>query len=395
MEEHNPVYLLGAARTPIGNLGGHFKTVTAPQLGAYAIAGAVRRSGLSAQFVEEVLMGCVLTAGQGQAPARQAAIDAGLSPSVPCTTLNKMCGSGMKALMIAHDEIKAGSFHAIVAGGMESMSQTPYLIPKARFGYRLGHGQLIDHMMLDGLEDAYDRGKSMGYFAELCVDAFGFSREQLDEFALRSLMRAKTANRDGEFSAEIEPVILKDRNGEGFIQHDENPMIAKPERIKELKPVFRVDGKITAANASSISDGAAALVLASQACVRQHQLTPLAKIVGHASFATTPAQFPTAPIDAIRLLLQRCHWQVEAVDLFEINEAFAAVTLAAMQELNLDIQKVNVNGGACALGHPIGASGARIVVTLVHALKKRGLKRGVAALCIGGGEATAVAIEML
>lgn len=388
-------YILGAARTPIGNFGGVFKTVSATELGAYAISGAIRRASLSPAQIEEVLMGCVLSAGLGQAPARQAALAAQVPTQVPCTTLNKMCGSGMKALMIAHDEIQANSFQAIVAGGMESMSQTPYLIPKARFGYRLGHGQLIDHMMLDGLEDAYEPGKSMGHFAELCVDDFKFSREQLDEFATRSLMRAKAASRDGEFSGEIEPVILKDRNGEGFIQHDENPQVAKPERIKELKPAFRKDGRITAANASSISDGAAAIVLSSEPFVMQHHLTPLAKLLAHTSFATAPSQFTTAPIDAIESLLTKCRWRVSDVDLFEINEAFAVVTLAAIQRLQLDINKVNVNGGACALGHPIGASGARIVVTLLHALKNRGLKRGVAALCIGGGEATAIAVEML
>ncbi|OGT48061.1 MAG: acetyl-CoA acetyltransferase [Gammaproteobacteria bacterium RIFCSPHIGHO2_12_FULL_41_15] len=390
------IVIVGAARTPIANLGGYFKTVTAPELGAVAIHAAIQRSQLPAHRIEEVLMGCVLSAGLGQAPARQAALSAGLSHHTPCTTINKMCGSGMKAALFAHDEILAGSFKTIIAGGMENMSQAPYLMPNARFGYRLGHGQLIDHMMLDGLEDAYDRGKSMGVFAEMCVDKYQFTRKELDEFAIQSLQRAEKANEDGTFSAEIVPVNVVDRKGNSTqIQRDENPFQAKIERIPELKPAFRVDGKITPANSSSISDGAAALVLTSREQAEQNHCRPLAKIVAHHTYAQEPAWFTTAPINAIKGVLQKASWSSNEVDLFEINEAFAVVTLSAIRDLKLDPKKVNVHGGACALGHPIGASGARIIVTLIYALQKYKLKRGIAALCIGGGEATAIAIEML
>jgi acetyl-CoA C-acetyltransferase len=387
------VVILSGVRTPIGNLGGVFKGTPAVLLGGVAIAGAVRRAGLTPNDIDEVLMGVVLSANQGQAPARQAALNAGLLASTPCTSINKICGSGMKAVMLANDEIKAGSASIIVAGGMECMSEAPYLLSKTRFGHRLGHHQVIDHMLRDGLEDAYS-GLSMGHFAENCSDHFNFSRDELDEYAELSLSRAKTALREGYFNAEIEAVILKDRNGEGLIQEDENPLLAKAERIRSLKPVFKTDGKITAANASSISDGAAALVLTSQTYANQKKLTPMASLIAHASVATEPAWFTTAPIDAIKQILKKTGWTINDVDLFEINEAFAAVSLAAIRELNLDIQKVNIHGGACALGHPIGASGARIIVSLMHALKRVNKRRGIATLCIGGGEATAVAIEL-
>lgn len=394
--QDSDIVIVGAARTPIGNLGGALSSLQAPELGGVAIQAALQRANLSNNAIEEVLMGCVLSAGQGQAPARQAALKAGLTNHTPCTTINKMCGSGMKAVMIAHDEIIAGSFKTILAGGMESMSNAPYLMTKARFGYRLGHSQLIDHMMLDGLEDAYDRGKSMGVFAELCVDHYQFSRVELDNFAIQSLNRAKKANEDGSFLPEIAPVAIQDRKGTTtLVQQDENPFQAKVERIPELKPVFRTDGKVTAANSSSISDGAAALILSSGQNAKQKKLKPIAKIIAHSSYAHEPAWFTTAPIHVIKNLLEKIKWSINEVDLFEVNEAFAAVTLAVLHDLKIDANKMNIHGGACALGHPIGASGARILVTLIYALQKYGLKKGIAALCIGGGEATAIAIEMI
>jgi acetyl-CoA C-acetyltransferase len=391
---NDPIVIVGAARTAMGNYGGYFKETPAPQLGAAAIKAAIERAAIDAKEIDEVIMGCVLPAGQGQAPARQAALAAGLSVHTPCSTINKMCGSGMKAIMLAHDEILAGSYAHVVAGGMENMSWAPYLLFKARFGYRMGHSQIYDHMMLDGLEDAYDKGKPMGYFAEKCVDKYHFTREALDEFAATSLMRAKKANMDGSFSAEIVPIDVKVGKETITALHDENAMNAKAEKIPQLKPAFVADGKITAANSSSISDGAAAVVLMRLSEAKRLKLKPLAKIVGHATYAQEPAWFTTAPIGAIKNLLKKINWQASDVDLYEINEAFAVVTMAAMHDLKLPHDKVNIHGGACALGHPIGASGARIVVTLLYALQQKKLTRGIASLCIGGGEATAIAIDM-
>jgi acetyl-CoA C-acetyltransferase len=381
------VVIVSAARTPMGAFMGELASFSASQLGAAAIAAAVDRAGIKPEEVGEVIMGCVLPAGQGQAPARQAALTAGLPLSTPCTTINKMCGSGMKAVMLAHDAILAGSVEIVVAGGMESMSNAPYLLPRS--GKRMGHQEIKDHMFLDGLEDAYDKGRLMGTFAEECASEFAFSRREQDAFALRSLERAKSANENGTFSQEIAPL----RASKVDIVRDEQPFKANLEKIPLLKPAFRKDGTVTAANSSSISDGAAALVLMRSSTARQHGLTPLARIVAHATYAHEPGKFTTAPIPAIRKVLEKSRWTSDEVDLFEINEAFAVVTMAAMKELNLASDKVNVNGGACALGHPIGASGARILVTLLYALKRHGLKRGVAALCIGGGEATAIAVE--
>jgi acetyl-CoA C-acetyltransferase len=385
------VVIAGAARTPMGGFQGVFDGVTAAELGGAAIKAAL--AGAGTDTVDEVLMGCVLPAGQGQAPARQAGFAGGLGEEVPATTLNKMCGSGMKAAMIAFDQIALGHTDTMIAGGMESMSNAPYLLPKMRGGARIGHGQVIDHMFLDGLEDAYDKGRLMGTFAEDCAEKFQFTREAQDQYALASLSNALDAERTGAFADEITSVTLHTRSGEQVITTDEQPQSARPEKIPNLKPAFRKDGTVTAANASSISDGAAALVLASEEAAEAKGLTVRARIMGHASHAQAPGWFTTAPVPAAQKLLKQIGWSVEDVDLWEVNEAFAVVPMAFMHELGISRDKVNVNGGACALGHPIGASGARIMVTLLNALEKRGLKRGVAAICIGGGEGTAIAIE--
>jgi acetyl-CoA C-acetyltransferase len=389
------VVIVGAARTPMGAFQGELKDFAAPDLGAIAIRAAVERAGLKPEDVEEVIMGCVLPAGQGQAPARQAALGAGLPLSTGCTTVNKMCGSGMKAAMLANDLLLAGSNRVMVAGGMESMSNAPYLLPKARAGYRMGHQQALDHMFLDGLEDAYDKGRLMGSFAEDCASKYAFTRQAQDAFAVASLERAQQANREGWFAWETAPVALKSGKGDRFVEKDEQPFKANFEKIPQLKPAFRKDGSVTAANSSSISDGAAALALMRESEARRRGLAPLARIVAHTTHAQEPGWFTTAPVEAIRKLYDKTGWQPRDVDLYEINEAFAVVTMAAMKEHGLPHDKVNVHGGACALGHPIGASGARIVVTLLGALRKYGLKRGVASLCIGGGEATAIALEMV
>ena len=390
----DPIVIVGAARTAMGGMQGDFASVPAARLGATAIAAAIARAGLSPDQVEEVIMGCVLPAGQGQAPARQASRAAGLPDSVGCTTINKMCGSGMKAAMLANDLLLAGTNRVMVAGGMESMSNAPYLLDKARAGYRLGHGKVYDHLVLDGLEDAYDKGRLMGTFAEDSAQAYGFTREAQDAFALTSLARAQKACTDGSFAGEIAPVTIKTRKGDTVIDLDEQPGKALPDKIPTLKPAFRDGGTVTAANSSSISDGAAALVLMRRSEADRRGLAPLAIIRGHATFAQAPALFTTAPVGAITALLAKLGWTADAVDLWEINEAFAVVTMAAIHDLKLDPAKVNVHGGACALGHPIGASGARIMVTLLAALKTYGLKTGIASLCIGGGEATALAVEL-
>ena len=390
----DPVVIAGLSRTPMGAFQGELKEFTAAELGAVAIRAAVERSGVAPADIDEALMGCVLPAGQGQAPARQAALGAGLPLSTGCTTINKMCGSGMKAAMLANDLLLAGTNRVMVAGGMESMSNAPYLLPKARTGYRMGHQQVIDHMFLDGLEDAYEKGRLMGSFAEVCADHFGFTRQEQDAFAVTSLQRAQQANRDGWFAWEIAPVTLRSGKGDRFVDQDESPFKANFDKIPQLKPAFRKDGTVTAANSSSISDGAAAMVLMRRSEADARGVAPVATIVGHSTHAQEPGWFTTAPVGAIRKLLDRTGWSAADVDLFEINEAFAVVTMAAMREHGLPHDKVNVNGGACALGHPIGASGARILVTLIGALRRRGLKRGVASLCIGGGEATAVAVEL-
>lgn len=392
---NDPVVIVGMARTPMGGFQGDFSSVTAPELGAAAIAAAVSRAGLNSDDVQEVIMGCVLPAGQGQAPARQAALGAGLNLATGCTTINKMCGSGMKATMFAHDLLVAGSNQVMVAGGMESMSNAPYLLPKAREGMRMGHGQVMDHMFLDGLEDAYEKGRLMGTFAEDCAEKYGFTREQQDEFAIRSLGRAKAAIDSGAFEAEITPVTVKSRKGETTIATDEQPHKANIDKIPQLRPAFRKDGTVTAANSSSISDGAAALVMMRQSEAEKRGLKPIAVICGHSNHAHEPNWFATAPVTAMKNLLEKLSWSADSVDLYEINEAFAVVTMAAMHDLELSADKVNVNGGACALGHPIGASGARILVTLIAALQARGLKRGMASLCIGGGEATAIGVELV
>ncbi len=389
----DPIVIVSYARTPIGSFQGALSALPAPELGAAAIRAAVERAGLDAADVQEVFMGNVLPAGLGQAPARQAAIAAGIPNSVPCTTISKVCGSGMKAVMLAHDLIKAGSADVIVAGGMESMSNAPYLLDRARGGYRFGHGRVIDHMLFDGLEDAYDRGRSMGTFAEDTADHYGFSREAQDEYAIESLNRARRAIEDGSFAQEIVPVTIKTRKGEVEVAQDEEPGRSDPAKIPSLKPAFRKDGTVTAASSSSISDGAAALVLMRRSEAERRGLKPLAVIHGHAGHAQAPAWFTTAPVGAIQKLLEKLDWRAGDVDLYEINEAFAVVAMAAMRDLDLPHAKLNVHGGACALGHPIGASGARILVTLLAALEQRGLKRGIASLCIGGGEATAVAVE--
>jgi acetyl-CoA C-acetyltransferase len=392
---NDPIVIVGMARTAMGGFQGDLKDVAAPQLGATAIRAAVERAGVGFDEIDEAIMGCVLPAGLGQAPARQAALGAGLPQSVGCTTINKVCGSGMKATMLAHDLIAAGTNRIMVAGGMESMSNAPYLLDKARGGYRLGHGRTLDHMFLDGLEDAYDKGRLMGTFAEECAGHYQFTREDQDAFALTSLDRAKLAIEGGRFKGEITPVAIKGRGGDTVIDTDEQPLKARPEKIPTLKPAFRPDGTVTAANSSSISDGAAALVLMRRSEAERRGLTPLAVIRGHATHAQAPAWFTTAPVKAIGNLLAKLDWQAGDVDLYEINEAFAVVTMAAMRELDLPHDKVNVHGGACALGHPIGASGARLIVTLLAALEQYDLKRGVASLCIGGGEATALAVERI
>jgi acetyl-CoA C-acetyltransferase len=392
---NDPIVIVSAARTPMGAFQGELKSFAAPELGSAAIRAAVERAGLAPQDVQEAIMGCVLPAGQGQAPARQAALGAGLPLAVGCTTVNKMCGSGMKAAMLAHDALIAHSAEIIVAGGMESMSNAPYLLPKARSGYRMGHAQVIDHMFYDGLEDAYDKGRLMGSFAEDCAAKYAFSRESQDEFAIASLKRAQQANKEGWFAWETTPIAIKAGKEEKFVENDEQPFKANLEKIPTLKPAFRKDGSVTAANSSSISDGAAALVLMRRSTAERRGLAPLAIVVGHATHAQEPGWFTTAPVQAMSKLFAATGWDAKKVDLFEINEAFAVVAMAAMHEHGLPRDKVNVHGGACALGHPIGASGARIVVTLLGALRKYGLKRGVASLCIGGGEATAMAIELV
>ena len=385
------VVISGAARTAMGGFQGVFAETDAARLGGAAIAAAL--DGTAPGLVEELLMGCVLPAGLGQAPARQAGFHAGLGQEVPATTLNKMCGSGMKAAMVAFDQIALGQTGIMVAGGMESMTNAPYLLPKMRAGARLGHAQAVDHMFLDGLEDAYDKGRLMGTFAEDCAEAFQFTRADQDAYALGSLTNALAAQASGAFAREIAAVTVTSRKGQATVSADEQPSQARPEKIPLLKPAFRKDGTVTAANSSSISDGAAALLLASHAAAERHGLQIRARVLGHASHAQAPADFPTAPIPAARKLLARLGWSPDDVDLWEVNEAFAVVPMAFMRELAVPREKMNVNGGACALGHPIGASGARIIVTLLHALETRGLKRGIAAICIGGGEGTAIAIE--
>lgn len=391
----NPVVIVSIARTPLGNFLGELKPFTAPDLGSAVISAVISRALLKPADINEVIMGCVLPAGLGQAPARQAAIKAGLPVTTPCTTINKVCGSAMKAVMIAHDELLAGSFHTIIAGGMESMTHAPYLLPKARQGYRLGHGEILDHMMLDGLEDAYDKGRPMGYFAEQCVTQYHFTRKDQDDYAMDSFKRARKATQDNQFADEIVPLLSKTKEGEITIDKDERPFSVKFEKIPSLSPAFVKEGTVTAGNSSSIADGAAALLLMREAEAKKRGLKPLAKIIGHASIAKAPSEFTTAPIDATRLLMTNIHWSSAEVDLFEVNEAFAVVALAFMKSIGISHDKINIHGGACALGHPIGATGARLIVTLIGALKQQHLKRGIASLCIGGGEATAIAIEMM
>ena len=393
--EKDPVVIVGCARTPMGGFQGALQALSASELGSAAIRAAVQRAGVKPEQVEEVIMGNVLGAGQGQAPARQASLGGGLPLATGCTTLNKMCGSGMKAAMLARDLIVADSNDIMVAGGMESMSNAPYLLTKVRAGLRIGHGEIKDHMYLDGLEDAYDQGRLMGSFAEDCADRYQFTREAQDQYAITSLLRAQQAIQDGSFAGEVVPVVVKTAKGESSVVQDEQPLKAKLDKIPQLKPAFRKDGSVTAANSSSISDGAAALVLMRRSHAEKLGLRPLAAILGHATHAQQPGWFSTAPVGAIKKLLEKTNWSAQDVDLYEINEAFAVVAMAAMRELNLPHDKVNVHGGACALGHPIGASGARLIVTLLAALEKYGLKRGVASLCIGGGEATAMAFERL
>lgn len=386
------VVIVGIARTPMGGMQGDFSEASATVLGSAAIAGALKDAGVAASDVDEVLMGCVLPAGVGQAPARQAAIGAGVPNSVPCTTVNKVCGSGMKTVMMACDSLALGNTNIVVAGGMESMSNAPYLLPKARGGYRLGHGEVLDHMFMDGLQDAYEGGL-MGAFGELCADKYEFTREQQDAFAIESLARANRAIDEGKFDREVTPVTLKTRRGEVLVSVDEQPGKARPEKIPTLKPAFKKGGTVTAANASSISDGAAALVLMRKSDAEARGIKILATIKGHSQHAQAPEWFTTAPVGAMNRLISQVGWTAEDVDLFEINEAFAVVAMAGMKELSIPHEKVNVHGGACALGHPLGASGARIIVTLLAALETYGKSKGVASLCIGGGEATAIAIE--
>ena len=389
----DPIVIAGTARTPVGAFQGSLAKVSAAELGATAIEAAVERAGVTPDTIDEVMMGCVLPAGQGQAPARRAALGAGLPLSVGCTTVNKMCGSGMKTVMLAHDLIAAGTGRTLIAGGQESMTNAPYLLPKARGGHRLGHAEIVDHMFLDGLEDAYDRGTLMGEFAEQCATHYGFGREDQDDFAIESLTRAKEAIENGAFQREIAHVTIGAQDGEQIVDTDETPLKANVEKIPQLRPAFRKDGTVTAANSSSISDGAAALVLMKLSDAEKGGHVPLARILGHATFAQEPRWFTTAPVYAIRTLLDRIGWDTSDPDLYEINEAFAVVAMTAMRDLDIGHDRLNIHGGACALGHPIGASGARIIVTLLAALERHGLSRGVAALCIGGGEATAMAFE--
>ncbi|MDX1836503.1 acetyl-CoA C-acyltransferase [Legionella taurinensis] len=393
--DQNDIVIVAAKRTPMGNMLGALSALTAPELGAIAHRAALEQAGISPSDIDEVITGCVLQAGIGQAPGRQAAIGAGIPDSTGATTINKMCGSGMKAVMLGHDLIKAGSANVVLASGMESMSNAPYLLEKARSGYRLGHGQLKDHMFLDGLEDAYERGQLMGCFAEQTAEHFGFTRAQQDDYASRSLTRALQAQQDNGFADEIAPVTITDRKGEVTVSKDESPDAGKLNKIPTLRPAFKADGTVTAANSSSISDGAASLILMTAEQAKKRGVKPLARILAHATHAQAPEWFTTAPVDAIRKVMNKAGWTKNEVDLFEINEAFAVVAMAAITQLELDDNKVNIHGGACALGHPIGASGARILVTLIHALKQRQKTRGIAALCIGGGEATAMAIELV
>ncbi len=390
----NSIVILGAARTPMGGMMGALSDVRSPDLGAVAIEAAIERAGLQPSDIDEVIMGCVLPGALGQAPARQASRKAGIPDAVGASTINKMCGSGMKAVMLAHDQIKAGSADIMIAGGMENMSQAPYLLPKGRAGMRMGHGQVLDSMFFDGLEDAYEGGL-MGVFAQRSADEYNITREAMDEFAIGSLNKSLAAIENGWFKDEIAPVIIQGRKGDTVVDTDEQPGNARPEKIPQLKPAFKKDGTVTAANSSSISDGGSALVLATQAEADKRGVKPLARIVAHSTHAQLPAEFTLAPIGAIQKVLDKAGWSKDDVDLYEINEAFAVVSLLAINELGLDADKVNVYGGACALGHPIGSSGSRILVTLLNALKQRGLKKGVASLCIGGGEATAVAVELL
>jgi len=389
------IVIVSVARTPMGGFQGDFNALTAPQLGAVAIKAAVERAGITPDTVEEVVFGNVLQAGVGQAPARQAALGAGLPLSAGCTTVHKVCGSALKAVMLVHDNLLAGSYEVGVAGGMESMSNAPYLLPKARGGMRLGHGQVLDHMFFDGLEDAYQKGRLMGTFAEECAESYGFTREAQDAFAIESTKRAQAAITGGKFAWEIAPVTIAGKKGEVVVAQDEQPLKAQIDKIGGLKPAFKKDGTVTAANSSSISDGAAAVVLMKESKAKALGLKPIARIAGHTTHAQQPNLFTTAPVGAMQKLFAKTGWTAESVDLYEINEAFAVVTMAAMHDLKLPADKVNVNGGACALGHPIGASGARILVTLIGALKAQGKQRGVASLCIGGGEAVAVGVEML
>jgi acetyl-CoA C-acetyltransferase len=389
-----PVYIVAARRTPIGAFQGALSPLTAPQLGAAAVQAAIKDSGLSAEQIDETILGCVLMAGIGQAPGRQAALAGGVPQKVPATTINKMCGSGLKAVMMAADQIRAGSANVVLAGGIESMTNAPYLIPKARGGLRMGHSEILDHMFFDGLQSPFD-GKMMGTFAEATAAKYGFTRQQQDEFAAESVRRALAAVEGNHFNNEVAPVTVKDRKGERVVAKDETPFTCDISKIPSLKPAFAKDGTVTAASSSSISDGASAVLIASAAAVRQHNLKPLARIVGYTSHAQAPEWFTTAPVGAIQSLLTKTGWSAGDVDLYEINEAFAVVTMAAIKDVGLDHAKVNINGGACALGHPIGATGARILTTLVHALRNRNLKRGVASLCIGGGEATALAVEIV
>ena len=391
--DKDPIVIAGAARTPVGAFQGSLASASAAELGAVAIGAAVERAGVTPDTIDEVMMGCVLSAGQGQAPARQAALGAGLPLSAGCTTVNKMCGSGMKTVMLAHDLIVAGTGRTLIAGGQESMTNAPYLLPKARGGHRLGHSEIVDHMFLDGLEDAYEHGMLMGEFAEQCATHYGFDREGQDDFAIESLTRAKEAIENGAFQREITHVTIEEQDREQIVDTDETPLKANVEKIPQLRPAFRKDGTVTAANSSSISDGAAALVLMKLSDAEKGGHVPLARILGHATFAQEPRWFTTAPVYAIRTLLARIGWDTSDPDLYEINEAFAVVAMAAMRELDIGHDRLNIHGGACALGHPIGASGARIIVTLLAALERHGLSRGVAALCIGGGEATAMAFE--
>jgi acetyl-CoA C-acetyltransferase len=388
------IVIVGAKRTPIGAMQGKFNSLAAHQLGAVAIKAALEQAGVGPGEVDDLIMGCVLPAGQGQAPARQAALGAGLDKATPCTTINKMCGSGMKAAMLAVDEILSGDAVVVVAGGMESMTNAPHMLPKARAGYRYGHQKVLDHMAFDGLENAYD-GKPMGHFADKTAEKYGFTREQMDAYAKESTARAVNASKSGLFADEIAPVTVSGRKGDEVVKDDETPFAVNVEKITQLRPAFNKDGLVTAATSSSISDGAAALVLMSESVAKKRGAKPLARMVAQASNAHEPEWFTTAPVGAIQKVLAKAGWKASDVDLYEVNEAFAVVTMAAMKDIGIDAAKVNVNGGAVALGHPIGATGARIITTLIYALKKRGLKKGVAALCIGGGEATAVALEVL